>query len=79
LVGGSKTTVTLRFPQAGHINRDSSLDNGKFGPRVLTSVSKTCKGLVYRNLTFGPAWRMTGASDFLSPFDNFHQLQILKN
>jgi hypothetical protein len=21
-------------------------------------------------------WRMTGASDFLSPFDSFHQLQI---
>jgi hypothetical protein len=39
LLGGSNTTVTLRFPQAGHIRRDSSRDSGKFGPRVATSVS----------------------------------------
>jgi hypothetical protein len=41
LLGGSKTTVTRRFPQAGHMRRDSSLESGKFGPRVQTSVSKS--------------------------------------
>jgi hypothetical protein len=39
LLGGSNTTVTLRFPQAGHMRRVSSLDNGKFGLRVQTNVS----------------------------------------
>ena len=34
LVGGSKTTVTLRLPQAGHMRRNSSREIGKFGPRV---------------------------------------------
>lgn len=41
LLGGSKTTVTRRFPQAGHISRDSSLESGKLGPRVATSVSRS--------------------------------------
>jgi hypothetical protein len=40
-VGGSKTTVTLLFPQAGHISLDSSLESGKFRPRVQTSVSRS--------------------------------------
>jgi hypothetical protein len=46
------------------------------------SSARACKpasqgpATVWCNLTFGPAWRMTGASDFLSPFDSFHQLQI---
>jgi hypothetical protein len=31
LLGGSKTTVTLLFPQAGQMRRDSSRDSGKFG------------------------------------------------
>jgi hypothetical protein len=33
--------VTLLFPQAGHINRPSSLEIGKFGPRVATNVSRS--------------------------------------
>jgi hypothetical protein len=41
LLGGSKSTVTLRLPQAGHIKRPSSLPSGKFGPRVATSVSRS--------------------------------------
>ena len=41
LLGGSKTTVTLRLPQAGHMRRASSRDSGKFGPRVQTSVSRS--------------------------------------
>ena len=39
LLGGSKTTVTRRFPQAGHMRRDSSRERGKLGPRVATSDS----------------------------------------
>jgi hypothetical protein len=41
LLGGSKTTVTCRFPQAGHMRRDSSRERGKLGPRVATSVSRS--------------------------------------
>ena len=41
LLGGSKTTVTCRFPQLGHISLDSSLEIGKFGPLVATSVSSS--------------------------------------
>jgi hypothetical protein len=40
-VGGSKTTVTRRLPQAGHMRRDSNCESGKFGPRVATSVSRS--------------------------------------
>jgi hypothetical protein len=39
LLGGSNTTVTRRFPQAGPISLDSSRESGKFGPLVATSVS----------------------------------------
>ena len=39
MLGGSKTTVTLRFPQLGRIKRDSSLESGKFGPRAQTSAT----------------------------------------
>jgi hypothetical protein len=38
LLGGSKTTVTRRIPTINHIRRDSSLEIGKFGPRVQTNV-----------------------------------------
>jgi hypothetical protein len=41
LLGGSNTTITLRFPQAGHMRRDSKRDSGKFGPGVATSVSRS--------------------------------------
>jgi len=41
LLGGSKTTVTCRPPQLGHIRRHSSREIGKFGPRVATSVSRS--------------------------------------
>ena len=34
-------TVTLRFPQAGHMRRDSGRDSRKFGSRVATSVSRS--------------------------------------
>ena len=34
LLGGSKTTVTLLFPQVGHTRPDSSRDSGKSGPLV---------------------------------------------
>ena len=39
MLGGSKTTVTRRFPQLGYMRRDSGRESGKFGPRVQTSVS----------------------------------------
>jgi hypothetical protein len=39
LLGGSNTTVTRRFPQAGDMRRVSSGESGKFGPRVQTTAS----------------------------------------
>jgi hypothetical protein len=41
LLGGSNTTVTFRFPQLGHMRRDSNREIGKFGPRVQTKVSRS--------------------------------------
>jgi hypothetical protein len=40
-VGGWNITTTRRDRQRGHISRPSKLDSGKFGPRVLTNVSRS--------------------------------------